>query len=152
MRTLEEHCALASWAPKCELIKRDNFTACLQDSGTCTCGHVECAEGELWGLEHTDVIRNSADNNGGTRAVCHLTGNLGDREWLLLGPSHHETTEDNSVKLRVCSPGQEPVKLDQKPCVRVIAVCRGLFDLSELVVLDVNTHVDFKERKREGKE
>ena len=71
-------------------------------------------------------------------ACVHGCGELSD----VVIQTATETTEHNSIELAVCSPSQEPVQLDQKSCVWVLAVGRGLLDLSELVVLNVNTHVD----------
>lgn len=94
----EEDDVGASWCLEGELVEGEALTAGLEDAGTGSGSELESADAQLWNLEETVVIGDSADDSSDLAilllSVVLVGGdghNLGDREWWGVDARHAQS-------------------------------------------------------------
>ena len=93
---------------------------------------------------------NTDSNLVSVTSLLHVAGQSSDRERRPVYLGHEESPQDDLVELGIRPPGQEPVQLDEKPQVDVLALRLGPADLAVLVVADINSHHVFCNRELSG--
>jgi hypothetical protein len=112
LRTTEQDGVLTSRSTESKLVKGQNFTTSVDDTGTSGLGDTEGGNGHLGDIEETDVVGDGTNNNGDLVLVSlQVASNAGDGHGRAVGTGLEETLQDDLVELRVGTTSQESVKL-----------------------------------------
>lgn len=77
----QQNGVLSCWSHDGKLIESDDFTASLQNAGTCGFSEAQSADTELGDVEKTDIICDGADNDGNfVLLALHELGEFGEGE------------------------------------------------------------------------
>ncbi len=97
------------------MIKSQDFTTSLDDTGTSSFGDSESADSHFWDSEETVIISNGSDQDSNLVVFSsHVLGQAGNRKRWAVDFAHKETLEHNLVEFGVGSASQETVKLYKK--------------------------------------
>ena len=113
MGATEQHTVRALGRSQCQLIKGQNLTTGLQDACAGSGRHLKGSDAQLGHFQHTCVVGNSPDDDGGLALLpLHVSNEPGDRDRGTVGLGHKQTLEDHRIKRGVGTTGQEAVELD----------------------------------------
>jgi len=134
----EEQSVGASWGSKGELVEGEGLTTGGDDAGTGSSSEAEGCNSDLWNLQQTVVVGDSADNYDGlsinfSLLVADEFVDAREGNWWTVDLGHEKAAEDDFVEARVGSAGQESVELDQEGKIGIFAL-GGLSVASLLVV------------------
>jgi len=142
--TLHQDGVLSLGRLESQLIESHDFTTRFQNTFAGASGDMHSAQGQLRDLVQTEVIRNSADDNGSLSIaswLLHHARDARDGHGWPVHPAHIETLQNDLVKLGICSAGQESVELDQQTQVDILALGLRSASLSHVLVTDVDSHL-----------
>jgi len=126
-----------------EFVERDALASCREDPRSRSSRESKSAHRHLRDLELSDVVRNCSDGDEDLLLVS------GSTDLLLESPQshgrpvdlrHEQPLEDDLVELRLCSPGEVSVHLDQQQEVWILRDGGLPSGLSVMLVVDVDTH------------
>jgi len=120
-RSTEQHGVGSGGCPQGQLVEGDALSSGGNDALAGVLGEGEGAHGHLGAFEHADIISDLSNNNGGLSLLLgHVLGKTVQAHWGGVDLGHVKALGDGGAELGVSSAGEELVKLDEKPGVRVL--------------------------------
>ena len=126
-----------------KLVKGKGLTTSLNDAGTGSLGKAESSDGHLGDDGHALIVGDGADNDGDegllAGTLVDVLGDGGEGHDGFVGAGHTQTLQDDLVEGRVSATGKEPVELDKKLDVSVLALGSFTSALLDVMLGNVNT-------------
>jgi len=121
------------------LVESDDLSSSLDDSSSGCLRDTESGEGELGDFQNTGIIGDGTNNDGDVSwASSNALDELSQRDGGLVGSAHDESLQNDAVEVCAGSAREEPVELDQKSKVDIVA----LEISASLVLLVLVTEID----------
>jgi hypothetical protein len=112
--TAEQDGVGTSGSTKGKLIKGDDLSASLDNTGLGGLGDTQASNRQLGDLEEADIISHGANDNSGLALLAsQVASNTRDGHWGAVDARHEETLQDNLVEGRIRTAGKESVELFQ---------------------------------------
>jgi hypothetical protein len=121
--TTEKEGVFALGSTEGKLIKRQAFTASLEDAGTSAFGETESADGHFGDFEDTVVVGDGGNgNNDFVLIVGRVAHDAANRQRRAVDARGAETFEDGFVEWSISAASQKFVEFDEKSHVDVVGL------------------------------
>ncbi len=108
----KQHTVFAQWSLQSKLIKGQDLSTGLDDTGTGTSSNSQCTDGQLFNIQDAIIISDGANDDSNLLWILgHKSLDARNGNWWAVDSGHEQAFQDLFVEIRVGSAGQESVEL-----------------------------------------